>query len=63
MNGDKPKTPVDWQTPTKQWTTFVGGLQEAGTGRRGRPTGVAVGAKGSLFIADDQNGVVYRVRP
>jgi glucose/arabinose dehydrogenase len=63
MNGDKPVTHVDWQNPTKQWTTFVGGLQEAGTRRRGRPTGVAVGSKGSLFIADDQNGVIYRVRP
>ena len=63
MNGDAPKVPVDWQTPTKQWSTFVGGLQEAGTQRRGRPTGVAVGASGSLFVADDQNGLVYRIRP
>jgi glucose/arabinose dehydrogenase len=63
MNGDKPATPVDWSTPTKQWTNFIGGLQEAGTDRRGRPTGVAVGSKGSLFVADDQNGVIYRVRP
>jgi glucose/arabinose dehydrogenase len=63
MNGDKPKSPVDWSTPTKQWTNFIGGLQEAGQSRRGRPTGVAVGSKGSLFVADDQNGLVYRVRP
>jgi glucose/arabinose dehydrogenase len=63
MNGDKPASPVDWSTPTKQWKTFVGGLQEAGTARRGRPTGVAVGTQGSLFVADDSNGVVYRVRP
>jgi glucose/arabinose dehydrogenase len=63
MSGDKPKTPVDWKTPTKQWTVFVGGLQEAGTSRRGRPTGIAVGSKGSLFVADDQNGLVYRIRP
>ncbi|HTA38882.1 MAG TPA: hypothetical protein VK760_07395 [Candidatus Acidoferrales bacterium] len=63
MNGDRPKTRVDWQDPTKQWTVFIGGLQEAGTGRRGRPTGVAVGSKGSLFVADDQDGVIYRVRP
>lgn len=64
MTGDKPKTAVDWKTPpTKQWSNFIGGLQEAGQSRRGRPTGVAVGAKGSLFVADDQNGVIYRVRP
>ena len=64
MNGDKPKTPMDWNaSPTKQWTTFIGGLQAAGTNRRGRPTGVAVGSKGSLFVADDQDGVIYRVRP
>jgi glucose/arabinose dehydrogenase len=62
MNGDAPKTPVDWAAPTKQWTTFVGGLQEAGQNRRGRPTGVAIGAKGSLFVADDQSGLVYRIR-
>jgi glucose/arabinose dehydrogenase len=63
MNGDVPKHPVDWATPTKQWSTFVGGLQQAGTQRLGRPTGVAVGAKGSLFVADDQSGHVYRIRP
>lgn len=63
MIGDNPAKPVDWNTPTKQWTTFIGGLQEGGTSRRGRPTGVAVGSKGSLFVADDQNGVIYRVRP
>jgi glucose/arabinose dehydrogenase len=27
----------------------------------GRPAGVAVGAKGELFISDDQNGNIYRV--
>jgi glucose/arabinose dehydrogenase len=63
MKGDAPAKPVDWSDPTTQWTRFVGGLQEGGTQRRGRPTGVAVGSKGSLFVADDQNGVVYRVRP
>jgi glucose/arabinose dehydrogenase len=28
-----------------------------------RPTGVAVGAEGSLFVADDQNNAIYRIRP
>jgi glucose/arabinose dehydrogenase len=64
MSGDKPQTRMDWDAPpTKQWSKFIGGLQQAGRSRRGRPTGVAVGAKGSLFVADDQNGVIYRVRP
>jgi len=29
----------------------------------GRPSGIAVGAQGSLFLADDGNGAVYRIRP
>jgi glucose/arabinose dehydrogenase len=64
MNGDAPATPVNWNDPTKQWTTFIGGWQDTdSTTRHGRPTGVAVGSKGSLFIGDDANGYVYRVRP
>jgi glucose/arabinose dehydrogenase len=64
MNGDAPATAVDWTDPTKQWSDFVSGFQSAnGTTRIGRPTGVAVGATGSLFVADDQNGTVYRIRP
>jgi glucose/arabinose dehydrogenase len=64
MNGDAPKTAVDWKDPTKQWTQFVGGFQLAdGVTRIARPSGIAVGALGSLFIADDQNGYIYRVRP
>jgi glucose/arabinose dehydrogenase len=63
MNGDVPKTPVNWADPTKQWTQFVGGFQLAdGKTRIARPAGLAVGVMGSLFIADDQNGYVYRVR-
>ena len=64
MNGDAPKTAVDWSDPTKQWTTFVGGFQLAdGATRLARPTGIAVGALGSLLIADDQSGYIFRVRP
>ena len=64
MNGDAPKVAVDWNDPTKQWTDFIGGYQLAdGVKRIGRPTGIAVGAQGSLFVADDQNGAVYRIRP
>lgn len=64
MNGDAPATPVDWTNPSAQWTEFVGGYQLAnGMTRVGRPTGIAVGSEGSLFVADDQNGAVYRIRP
>jgi glucose/arabinose dehydrogenase len=64
MNGDAPTTAVDWSDPTKQWTEFVGGYQSTNsTMRIGRPTGIAVGSEGSLFVSDDQNNAVYRIRP
>ena len=63
MHGDDPVTPVNWGDPDVQWSEFVGGFQPIGVWRIGRPTGVAVGADGSLFVADDQAGVVYRIRP
>jgi glucose/arabinose dehydrogenase len=70
MNGDTPQIAVnwamtvDWNDSAKQWTDFVTGFQESdGMTRIGRPTGIAVGAQGSLLIADDQNGAVYRIRP
>ena len=64
MNGDAPATPVNWQNPNAQWQPFVTGFQNGcGTSRIGRPTGVAVGPQGSLFVGDDQNGVIYRIRP
>ncbi|HEY3674719.1 MAG TPA: hypothetical protein VGK84_01875 [Candidatus Tumulicola sp.] len=62
MSGDQPAIPVDWQNPNAQWKTFVGGFQQGMT-RIGRPTGITVGIAGSLFVADDQAGVIYRVRP
>ena len=62
MHGDQPATPVDWQNSSAQWRTFVGGFQ-SGMQRIGRPTGLAIGNEGSLFVADDAAGVIYRVRP
>jgi glucose/arabinose dehydrogenase len=65
MNGDLPKTPMtNWgvQQPSSQWVPFVTGFQPGCTQRIGRPTGIAVGAKGSIFIGDDQTGTIYRVR-
>lgn len=64
MNGDTPKTPVNWSNPAVQWSGFVTGFQAAnGVTRIGRPTGLAVGSGGSLFLADDQTGNIYRIRP
>ncbi len=63
MRGDRPVTPVDWADPDVQWRTFLSGFQQHGTARIGRPTGVTIGPEGSLFIADDQTGNIYRIRP
>ncbi|HET6274944.1 MAG TPA: hypothetical protein VFE16_03260 [Candidatus Cybelea sp.] len=63
MNGDRPSKSVDWSNPTAQWSDFVTGFQSGCTERIGRPTGIAIGSKGSLFIADDLTGSIYRVRP
>lgn len=64
MNADTPRTAVDWNDPSTQWSDFVSGFQLAdGVTRIGRPTGITVGPEGSLFVADDQNGNIYRIRP
>ncbi len=64
MRNGRPATAVDWNDPRTQWRAFVTGFQVPGTRERiGRPTGLAVGSQGSLFVADDSAGVVYRVRP
>lgn len=63
MRGDEPAKPVNWDDPTTQWQEFVGGFQTAGGDRIARPTGIAVGSDGSLFIADDSGGSIYRIRP
>jgi glucose/arabinose dehydrogenase len=66
MSGDIPATAMNWSNPdpTSQWTEMVGGFQLSdGVTRIGRPTGLAVGSQGSLFVGDDQSGVVYRIRP
>ena len=65
MNGDTPSSPVNWNDPTAQWADFLSGFQSNANGdaRIGRPTGIAVGPQGSLFVADDQTGNIYRIRP
>jgi glucose/arabinose dehydrogenase len=62
--GDTPATAVNWADPAVQWTEFLGGFQLSdGVTRIGRPAGIAVGAQGSLFVADDTANQIYRVRP
>jgi glucose/arabinose dehydrogenase len=64
MNADAPQTPVNWGDPAVQSADFISGFQRSdGTTRIGRPTGVAVAVDGSLFVADDQTGNIYRIRP
>ena len=65
LSGDSPATAVDWSNPSAQWSEFVGGFQQNANGdeRIGRPTGITVGPNGSLFVADDQTGNIYRIRP
>lgn len=47
-----------------RWSEFVGGYQHGGTPQReGRPTGITVGPLGDLFVADDETGAIYRIRP
>ncbi len=60
--GGAPARAVNWSDPTAQWNDFFTGFQN-GTARIGRTTGVTVGAQGSLFVADDTAGAVYRIRP
>lgn len=62
MRGDTPQKPADWSNPNTQWTEFVGSFQSATGDRIGRPTGVAVGPQGDLFVADDEADAIYRIR-
>jgi glucose/arabinose dehydrogenase len=62
MRGDRPAKAVDWNDPSTQWTNFITGFQTGCTSRTGRATGIAVGSKGSLFVADDAAGAIYRIR-
>jgi len=63
FRGNDPAKSVDWANPDTQWTEFVGSCQTADGGRACRPTGVAVGTDGSLFVADDSTGAIWRIRP
>jgi glucose/arabinose dehydrogenase len=62
FSGAAPARAVNWNDPTAQWNDFFTGFQ-SGASRIGRTTGIAVGAQGSLFVADDASGAIYRIRP
>jgi len=63
FKGSDPAKPVDWSDPNAQWSEFAGGCQLADGSRPCRPTGVAVGTDGSLFVSEDLTGAIYRIRP
>lgn len=63
LHGDEPAKAVNWSDPTAQWTDFLSGFQSSDGSRTGRPTGLAVGPQGSLFVGDDLAGVIYRITP
>ncbi len=58
-----PASPVNWTNPTTQYQVFFGNFGTTASSRIGRPTGLAVGVQGSLFVADDLKGNIYRIRP
>jgi glucose/arabinose dehydrogenase len=58
-----PTRAVNWGDPASQWNDFFTGFQLANGQRIGRTTGVAVGSQGSLFVADDAAGTIFRIRP
>jgi glucose/arabinose dehydrogenase len=47
--------------PTRAEDFVTGWLVDGGSAQFGRVTGVAVAADGALLVADDGNGVIYRV--
>jgi len=61
--GAHPAKPVDWNDPTAQWHEFLSGCQAPDGSRICRPTGVAVGPDGSLFVSEDAGGTIWRIRP
>ena len=62
LSGDAPTLPVNFSNPGAQWNSFFGNFQDTFGSRVGQPSGITVGAAGSLFVADDAAGVVYRLR-
>jgi glucose/arabinose dehydrogenase len=63
FSGGRPAIAVNWNDPTAQWQPFFKNFGTTAANRVGRPTGLAVGPLGSLFVADDLSGNIYRIRP
>ena len=65
MSGDTPATSINWTNPApaSQWSAFLTSYQDNEGNRYGQPVGLAVGPQGSLFVADDLENVIYRIRP
>jgi glucose/arabinose dehydrogenase len=63
LAGRLPATAVDFSHPGTQYQSILFNYQADDGSRVGQPSGIAIGPQGSLFIADDYAGVIYRVRP
>lgn len=55
------RLPFENGQPAAQVEDFISGWLHADGSASGRPTGLAVGADGALYISDDKGGIVYRV--
>jgi glucose/arabinose dehydrogenase len=62
FSGGRPAIAVNWGDPALQWKPFFTNFGTTAANRVGRPTGLAVGPLGSLFVADDLSGNIYRIR-
>jgi glucose/arabinose dehydrogenase len=47
--------------PSGQYTVFADGFRGTGTNAANRPTGLAVGPDGALYVSDDTGGRIYRI--
>jgi glucose/arabinose dehydrogenase len=62
MRDGRPASPVHWNDPRAQWRPFFSGFEQGPASRVGRPTGIIVSPDGSLFVAEDETGDIYRIR-
>ena len=55
--------PLSNGRPSGQWTVFAEGFRgpDRTAQAQRRPTGLAVGADGSLYVSDDRQGRIYRI--
>ncbi|MEX6689161.1 PQQ-dependent sugar dehydrogenase [Danxiaibacter flavus] len=48
--------------PSGQWEIFADGFNPTGTSVQHKPCGLAQGADGSIYVADDAGGTIYRIQ-